>query len=301
MRHRLSFSGRSRLVGLTKHFVIVTLGLVLVATLVADFFLWEGRRDVDRKLGAGGATGAFAASAKISNLAFDDRTKSAAAILELEVKSRRKGQDIPSVTYGYQADANGETGDLINCTSKMPQCFKAYLDVPEPNGPSYSGVRIRDAQMAIALTEVRSEIWYPFDEFYFPLDLIGWVNGDTQNPDLVFERLVIRDSEPNYVLRTDANRYVLVRRPFIRIVSVVFFLLSVVFLWSLILVGDPKELLGKSLGFFGALWGLRLLLLPPSVTVFPTLVDYVILTEFCVLFMIIISRVPLSKGGLKTP
>jgi hypothetical protein len=81
----------------------------------------------------------------------------------------------------------------------------------------------------------------------------------------------------------------------------VFAVLSVVFLWSLILVGDPKDLLAKSLGFFGALWGLRALLLPTSVKVFPTLVDYVILTEFCVLFLIIVSRVPLSNRSKGTP
>ncbi len=122
-------------------------------------------------------------------------------------------------------------------------------------------------------------------------------NSAKARANLHFERLLIKDSEPNFILREDSGRYFLARRPFIRIVSVIFFFLSLAFLRYLIQLGNPKDLLAQSLGFFGALWGLRSLLLPATVSVFPTVIDYVILSEFCLLFIVIISKVSLSPEG----
>jgi hypothetical protein len=78
-------------------------------------------------------------------------------------------------------------------------------------------------------------------------------------------------------------------------VSFIFFGLSIVFLYYLLRISDAKDLMGKALGFFGALWALRSLLVPSSIKIFPTVIEYVILTEFCILFTIIVYRVTLSK------
>lgn len=76
-------------------------------------------------------------------------------------------------------------------------------------------------------------------------------------------------------------------------VSVIFLLLSIGYLWVGLAgdkAGDKKNLMIEALGFFGALWGLRALIVPSSITIFPTIVDFAILFLFCVLFMLVLRR-----------
>jgi hypothetical protein len=283
-----------------KPLVLVIVSVIFLAMLLTDFLFWEGRRDVDKRLPAGRISSDFVAQASILGLAFDDRTKSVIATLEVRVEPGEKKVEIRKVSYGYQLDADG-TSNLLSCTREIKECFTSFEDVPRPNGPHVMTAKVRHTQVSILLTQNRPEIWYPFDRFSFPIDFRGWVNQDAEgDPNLGFERLVINDSEPNFILREESDRYLLVRRPFIRIVSVAFLVLSLAFFVYLIRLGSPKDLLVQSLGFFGALWGLRSLLLPATVNVFPTVVDYVILTEFCLLFMVIISKVSLSPEDKTT-
>ena len=72
-----------------------------------------------------------------------------------------------------------------------------------------------------------------------------------------------------------------------------------VFFVYLLRLNKPDELMTKSLGFFGALWGVRAVLVPGTVKVFPTLIDYVVLIIFSFVFGLIVVRVhaPNRKGG----
>ena len=82
-----------------------------------------------------------------------------------------------------------------------------------------------------------------------------------------------------------------------RLMSLVF--LVVALLFFVFLFSPPgghssanvNDLLARSLGFIGALWGIRALIVPSTVTIFPTLVDYSVLTIFSFVFLIIIFRV----------
>lgn len=279
---------------LAKSVSFVVLLVLLCATFALDFLSWETRHDVDKKLAMGSPVRDFVADVTVLGLAFDNRTESVAATIAVDIKPRKNDGYIRDVSYGYQSGPDG-TSDLVPCSEKTKECFTAYEDVPAPKGPHIRTARVRHTLLPILLTQDRPEIWYPFDRYSFEFDFTGWVNKDEGDTNLTFEHLTIKDSEANFVLREDSGRYFLVRRPFIRIVSVVFFSLSIVFLWYLCRLGDPKDLLPKSLGFFGALWGLRSVLLPSSINVFPTLIDYVILIEFCVLFLIIVWRVSLAQ------
>jgi hypothetical protein len=275
--------------------LFVILSGALLVTFAVDFLFWERRHDVEKELAVGGPGRDFVANVTVFNLAFDDRTESVTATTTVDVRPRKKDGDIRSLYYGYQSEPGGISSNVVPCTEQMKGCFTAYEDVPKSDGPHIKTAMVRLAQLPILLTQDRPEIWYPFDRYSFRFDFLGWVNTDKGEANVSFEKLTMRDSESNFILREDSDRYFLVRRPFIRIVSIVFFLLSIAFLAYLRRVGDPKELLPQSLGFFGALWGLRSILLPASVNVFPTLVDYVILIEFCFLFLIIVSKVSLTR------
>lgn len=276
-----------------------TLGLtVIVAALTVifsvDLVCWEGRRDITKQLANSESVSAFRAEMTISDLTYKERTRSAAASSILLVRPTDGKLEIKSVNYSYQIGPKGSR-ELTYCDELMSSCFTAGFESDSPNGLFIPIAIIRNEAVSIVLNEDKSEIWYPFDEYSFQFDILGYVNRDNQrklgDPNLYLGSLTIKDSEPNYVLREREGRMVLVRKPFVRIVTVVFFILSMIFGFYLIKLRDPAELLPQALGLFGALWGLRALLLPNSVTVFPTLIDYAILTEFCFLFVAIIYRV----------
>jgi len=276
----------------------------MLSFLLFDFSCWERRVNINKQLAIGTHPEDFRGRVTVSNLNYDDRSRSANATLELEVTGVHKDQEILAVSFSYQINPDGSK-ELLNCTKETKSCFTSYEEIQGPKGPGLSSAKIRLEQQLIRFDEEPSEIWYPFDKLSFHLDFDGTVNPDPAEAppaaNLLLEKLAIEDSEPNYILREDHNSYILKRKPFIRIVSFIFFVLSIVFLFGLIRISDAKDLLTKSLGFFGALWGLRSLLLPSTVKVFPTLIDYVILTEFCILFTIIISKVTLTKEAQSPP
>jgi hypothetical protein len=68
--------------------------------------------------------------------------------------------------------------------------------------------------------------------------------------------------------------------------------MAVLFIVFLVSYGDTKELFTGSLGFIATLWGLRALIVPASVAVFPTAVDYVVLGLYCLMFSILLFRLP---------
>jgi hypothetical protein len=148
-----------------------------------------------------------------------------------------------------------------------------------------------------------NEILYPFDSYPLRLAPVICVNSSdgacvpASNAQavrinsvavLIADQNLIgdiqRDSKPNSYLLTFK------RRVFVRTVSVLFLILSLVFLAYLAIAGDPTDLLPKSLGFFGTLWGLRALIVPSAVTIFPTAVDFSILAIFGILFLLVCRK-----------
>jgi hypothetical protein len=82
------------------------------------------------------------------------------------------------------------------------------------------------------------------------------------------------------------------RHLFLRTMTVYVLVIVVVFLAQLIKLQTARELLPSSLGLLAAMWGLRELLIPSSVRVFPTLVDYAVLLGFGVVFLLLSFRLP---------
>jgi hypothetical protein len=143
---------------------------------------------------------------------------------------------------------------------------------------------------------------YPFDRYAVSLIPGGCVNEREcldSRVNLGFDTVIARAAQPA-LLPTLQNGHtlslVLARRPFIKHLALVLAIMSAIFFILLTLVGEPKDLFAKSLGFYGTLWALRTLLVPNSVTAFPTYVDYFVLTLFGLVFAVMLHRVSTVEG-----
>lgn len=213
-------------------------------------------------------------------------------------------EDINDVSFTLNDNANPT--HWLFADSKNP----SRSDCPVINSYEYlnaskthsSGVLLDCHEVSLPVSSPKREILYPFDSYRINLDPRACANnpagpciGKSDNASIVDLDLNLAD--PNLIADATLHpggREVVVhlgRRLFVRIVSVVFLILSVAFLGYLVRLTDAKDLLQKSIGFFATLWGLRILIVPPSITFFPTIVDYCILTLFCVLFLLIILKV----------
>jgi hypothetical protein len=157
-----------------------------------------------------------------------------------------------------------------------------------------------DVDVAI---EASSALIYPFDTAHIAISPDGCADLDDcpGGGGLHFRKVVVALSDgllqdENFAIghRVDAGGITLqVRRHlFLRTMTVYVFVIVIVFLAQLIKLQTARELLPSSLGLLAAMWGLRELLIPSSVRVFPTLVDYAVLLGFGVVFLLLSFRLP---------
>jgi hypothetical protein len=282
--------------------LIVCLSFVLLL-LVLDFFFLERRTGVERSVGQAEQQESYTGSVVLSEIAYHQRTELATAKLQLVVRALKPDARVRRVSFSYQENKDGSK-DVINCFTETA-CLTLSAEVPRNGGQRLTVATVHSESVPIQVNVVRSEIFYPFDEALFRLSLTGCVNRGVEDcPSvnrLYFRTAALEYSDPDFILVDDGDNFFIERGYFVRLVSVIFLVISVVFLRYLITLSEPKDLLAKSLGLFGALWGLRSLLVPSTVKVFPTLIDYVILSQFCMLFTIIIVRVSMpSEEGERT-
>jgi hypothetical protein len=150
-----------------------------------------------------------------------------------------------------------------------------------------------------------SELWYPFDAYAAQFLLAGCVNRrgpcdlvNAEPPGLEVRFTTLR-VEPQLAHLTatlddldgQSGTIAIKRRYFIRLVSVVIFVMVLIFLTYLVRSVDPKETMAQALGVFGGLWALKSLIVPDSIEAFPTLIDFTILTLFCVVFALLLLRI----------
>lgn len=175
------------------------------------------------------------------------------------------------------------------------------FDRSNGSGKPVSAVTFDCADVMLTDRVAAKEIWYPFDSYevlLFPRACVNNSGGACTTHDNAsidtFEAIVADQNFVGVLTASEsaqgAYTLVLSRKFFVRMVSVIFLVFSLIFLVYLVAAGDPKDLLPKSLGFFATLWGLRSLIVPSSVSVFPTIVDYCILTIFCLLFLLVFMK-----------
>jgi hypothetical protein len=281
---------------------ISALFTLLIVLLVVDFFFFERNSPLELNFPDEGTSKRFIGSVVMSEMNYDRQTKSATAQLGLEIKTTNPELEVSRVAFSYQENSDGSR-DINNC-SRADSCFTEYEDVSRAGGKPLTTVRIQFGSIRLQMAENRPEILYPFDKSSAKLSLLGCVNKGleacTADSKLFLQTIKIELSDPDFTITGDGASFSIERKFFVRLVSVVFLIISFVFFVYLVRLNKPDELMTKSLGLFGTLWGVRSLLVPGTIKVFPTLVDYVILSVFCFLFILIVIRVqaaPAEGGG----
>ena len=245
----------------------------------------------------------FEGALALTSLRYDTVSHSVRTSVTFQLKAVG-AEDINNVSFTLNDNTN-PTHWLFS-DSRNP----GRSDCPVSNSYEYlnankthsSGVVLDCHELSLPVSSSRREILYPFDSYSVNLNPRACANnaagpciGKSDNASVV--DLDFNLADPNLIADATVDPGTtevvlhLGRRLFVRIVSLVFLILSVAFLGYLVRLTDAKDLLQKSIGFFATLWGLRVLIVPPSITVFPTIVDYCILTLFCGLFLLIILKV----------
>jgi len=225
------------------------------------------------------------------------------------VKANNPDVDINTVAFTYEE--NPDHSRYYQYCHMGDSCLAGFEDVLGPGGKPLMTSKIQFESIRFRAAEDVTEGFYPFDKPTFKLSFMGCVNdgADVCAPgnQLLFKTVEIELADLDFIIDGDRAGlsaksviFSLKRKLFIRGVSLLFLLISLLFLGYLFRLSEPNDLMTKSLGFFGTLWGLRALLVPATVKVFPTAVDYAILGAFCVLFILIVVGVqtrPQDIGG----
>lgn len=287
---------------MSKNAVVATLFAVLALFFVYDFTFVEP--DVSAEYSFDDQFPSVSGQVTLQNVRHDTATRGRLlADLTVDVRS------VNDVQFtGDAAFAVRRTGSTIPWRLTLTdECVRVSDGVLSDSRTAYKAIiqfRCKDIELA---TQIKSnELWYPFDGYSADLQFFGCVNKreacDLKGtaPGLPIRFIHVR-AEPNDPQQThliatlsgstdQGVRIQLKRRYFLRMVSIILFLMMLVFITYLVRSADPKETMTKSLGVFGGLWVLRSLIVPASVSAFPTLVDYVILTMFCAVFGLVLVR-----------
>ena len=163
-----------------------------------------------------------------------------------------------------------------------------------------------EQEVAFPLKATVSPVLYPFDQHEAEVGVRCCINVDppcSHGQMVSFQSIQVnygtiplnpgflphsRVSEGNLIL-------ILERLPFFKIVSLTLLAIALLFLGYLIFVvptGD--DLLKGSLGYFGALWAIRGLIVHQEIAIFPTIVDYAVITLFFMLFFGVFTKTMLQ-------
>jgi hypothetical protein len=246
----------------------------------------------------------LAGNLSVSNMRYDTDAHGAKAALALSIQGPDSEKTLKTVAFSPLGDQS-RTWLL----SVLQDCRLTSGNTQETRGQKTSKASFECGDMAVTTITDRPQIWYPFDQYNVTFSPLACVNnsggactsddkGETVSIDSIQVSLGDQNFTASSLYSPNAKSYslTLARRFFVRLVSIIFLVLSFVFMVYILIVGDPKDLLAKSLGFFATLWGLRSLIVPSSVNVFPTLVDYSILSIFCLFFLLVLLKIKAGEG-----
>lgn len=276
--------------------LITLMILAIIGLLLYDFFFKESVKPLIL-VSPAARPADFHGRLQLANLKYDVQSHRIKTDLHLEL-SANDDRTIKSVSFSPMESRKKHRPWLL---SVVPgDCKFSTFDEAAADGKGISSAAFECADMTLGENLPASEIWYPFDSYeveLFPRACAN-NNGACIAPDNTsidsFEVIMADQNFVGLLTAKDSPRGAftlrLSRKFFVRLVSIIFLVLSLIFLLYLGVAGDPKDLLPKSLGFFATLWGLRSLIVPSSITVFPTIVDYCILSIFCLLFLVVLRK-----------
>ena len=195
------------------------------------------------------------------------------------------------ISISYRRNADGTTAWLGRSRCSIIEGYETK------NGAEQYVYTVECGVVDVLQSEIMDQWRYPFDMHEIPFAPRACVDKEEcnrGNENVWFESLSVTISEPNFLSSSnDSPPTVILSRPLVlRVVSAAFLFMALVFLvhlWRLTR-DDSKELFAKSLGFFATLWAFRIFLVPESVTAFPTLVDYALVSLFTLLFAALLVR-----------
>jgi len=248
--------------------------------------------------GSGTSRSPFRGKLQLSSVKYDLASHRIKTDIRLDLSAT---SDTPIKSLSFSPLEQGDHQGRSWLLSAAKDCEMKTFDRSSGGGKPVSAATFDCADVMLTDRVSAKEIWYPFDSYevlLFPRACVNNSGGACTTQDNAsvdtFEAVVADQNFVGVLAASESApgvyRLVLSRKFFVRMVSVIFLVFSLIFLIYLVTAGDPKDLLPKSLGFFATLWGLRSLIVPSSVSVFPTIVDYCILTIFCLLFLLVFMK-----------
>lgn len=232
------------------------------------------------------------------------------AKIEIRVYATEQGVDIDSISLSMQEI--DDTRDWVSLErSQMTNGEYVY----DGKGPKLSRART-ETEVSLRPLSPAKQVLFPFDKEKYELAPIICINDATGACLVDSSSYTSRRSRQRPALRTAKNTMVdysiltwsrsststatllLSRDRFLRIVVLYFLLVSCGFVWYLLNYSVDRDMITKAFGVLLALWGVRNIVVPKSITIFPTAVDYGVLVLFAVIFgLILVSSFKLERSN----
>jgi len=284
----------------------VSFNKIAASLLLAAFFgalayeLLRGLAGPTVRIELSGTATSFDLSARLKSVHYDEDARAIRTSVEITVSGARPEPEIGDLGFSLVRNGDGTTDWMRSsrCTREDGEIVNA------PGAPAVPFAMLSCGEILLPTGDVIRERLYPFDSYTVVLRPRGCVNQNdcSSMNNATFRSVEIEVADRRIVpsgWTLDRDVIFALRRPLvIRVVSVLFLVIAVLFLFYIWKITDIKELFGSSIGFFATLWGLRELIVPDSVTVFPTAVDYAVLALYTILFSIVLYQLPM-KGDPK--
>lgn len=293
-----------------KRLFFVFMLLVTISSLGFDLVAKEGMQDFSVSVSGTGSKKKVTGVVSYTGLKVDVRSRSATAIVKVDLEAPDSSMDFRTVSLS-PAISDTATGNRAWLSTSLQDCGFTTGNELAANGERVSRATVECNEMPIGVVAERREIWYPFDSYHVALQPVACANSslgfcDQQDPSNVEIRKInvsMANTSATQTFMADVvgdpstgYSVVLRRRLFLRLVSVLLLVSALVFLIYSLVLGDARDLLSKSLGVFAGLWALRALIVPATIDLFPTVIDYFVLAIFCLLFWLIALK--LEKGAV---
>lgn len=265
----------------------------------------------------------FSANTKAAHISFPAQPRAlmhgnvAVSKLQLDLASHQISGD---AVYEVQSSMPEPNIDVVQLSFQQAPdlstvwfLHKKEKDLLQFSDNGLAGARV-EQRASFRLEEIRRSVFYPFDAYAFDLNVRGCANTyvppcDDAQHRIALTEVSVETSEPHFWISQELTerrygssrvRSVLQRPFFLRWVTIWIAALLFIFLLYLLHLSEPKDLLPKAAAYFGTMWAFRQLIVPSSISIFPTIMDYYILLLFAILFIVVTHRVVTHQLGGKS-
>lgn len=246
----------------------------------------------------------FTATLQLTEIELDRGRRTGTAHLILTARAQDDQHPIETIVLGYRSRPSADER-MVWLYFTYPGGGLHRFEEIDPTTGKFVDTAELSTEIEFEIDPLWSELWYPFDRHLLGLHLGACVNDENaclDNKNLLIESISV-PVDPGLELSSKAGEHLSItfgRKRFIKSVTVILLALAVVFFFYLIRWSEAGELFGKSFGFLAGLWGIRQLIVPKSIEIFPTLVDYLVLLLFSGVFLLILTKTLSEKRPRET-